>query len=37
MKKLLAGRGGMVSHLGTNNAKDVEDRSEAGEVEPKKL
>ncbi|MCK5848311.1 MAG: butyrate kinase [Caldisericia bacterium] len=37
MKKLLAGRGGMVSHLGTNNAKDVEDRSEAGEAEPKKI
>ncbi|MDD4028460.1 MAG: butyrate kinase [Caldisericia bacterium] len=37
MKKLLAGRGGMVSHLGTNNAKDVEDRSENGEEEPRTI
>ena len=37
MKKLLAGRGGMVSHLGTNNAKDVEDQSEEGAEEPKKI
>ena len=37
MKKLLAGHGGMVSLLGTNNAKDVEERSEKGEAEPKKV
>jgi butyrate kinase len=37
MKKLLAGRGGMVSHLGTNNAKDVEERSENGEKQPRKI
>ncbi len=36
-KKLLAGRGGMVSLLGTNNAKDVEDRAEAGEEEPTRI
>ncbi len=37
MKKLLAGRGGMVSHLGTNNAKEVDDRSEKGEEQPRKI
>jgi butyrate kinase len=31
--KLLAGKGGMVSHLGTNNAKEVEDRALEGEKE----
>jgi butyrate kinase len=29
--KLLAGKGGMVSHLGTNNAKEVEDKALEGE------
>lgn len=33
MIKLLAGKGGMVSHLGTNNAKEVEDRALEGEKE----
>lgn len=33
MKKKLAGKGGMVSHLQTNNAKDVEDRAEKGDKE----
>jgi butyrate kinase len=32
MKKKLGGKGGMVSHLGTNNAKEVEDRAEQGDV-----
>lgn len=31
IKKRLAGNGGMVSHLGTNNAKEVEDRAEMGD------
>jgi len=31
MKKKLAGKGGMVSHLGTNNAKEVEDKAEMGD------
>ena len=31
MKKKLAGKGGMVSHLQTNNAKEVEDRAEEGD------
>lgn len=31
MIKLLAGKGGMVSHLGTNNAKEVEDKAELGD------
>jgi butyrate kinase len=33
MKKKLAGKGGMVSHLGTNNAKEVEDKAELGNEE----
>lgn len=31
IKKLNAGKGGMVSHLGTNNAKEVEERAEKGD------
>jgi butyrate kinase len=31
MKKLLAGKGGLVSHLGTNNAIEVEERIEKGD------
>jgi butyrate kinase len=31
MKKKLGGKGGMVSHLGTNNAKEVEDKAELGD------
>lgn len=31
MKKLLAGKGGLVSHLGTNNALEVEKRIEDGD------
>lgn len=31
MKKLLAGKGGLVSHLGTNNAMEVEERIEKGD------
>lgn len=37
MKKLNAGKGGMVSHLGTNNAKEVEERAEQGDPECKKI
>lgn len=37
MKKLIAGKGGMVSHLGTNNAKEVEDRAEQGDLTCKKV
>jgi butyrate kinase len=32
MKKKLGGKGGMVSHLGTNNAKEVEDLAEQGDA-----
>ncbi|MGC9100503.1 MAG: butyrate kinase [Caldisericum sp.] len=31
MKKMLAGKGGLVSHLGTNNALEVEERIEKGD------
>lgn len=31
IKKKLAGKGGMVSHIGTNNAKEVEDKAELGD------
>ncbi|MGC8575563.1 butyrate kinase [Caldisericum sp.] len=31
MKKMLAGNGGLVSHLGTNNALEVEERIEKGD------
>jgi butyrate kinase len=31
MKKKLGGKGGMVSHLGTNNAKEVEEKAENGD------
>lgn len=32
IKKLLTGKGGLVAHLGTNNAKEVSDRAEAGDA-----
>lgn len=31
IKKLINGKGGLVAHLGTNNAKEVADRAEAGD------
>ena len=31
IKKFLNGKGGLVAHLGTNNAKEVADRAEAGD------
>lgn len=31
IKKLINGKGGLVAHLGTNNAKEVSDRAEAGD------
>lgn len=37
IKKLSAGKGGMVSHLGTNNAKEVEDRAEQGDPEAMRI
>ncbi len=35
MKKIIAGKGGIVSFLGTNNFKDVDDRVAAGDKEAK--
>lgn len=35
--KHLTGKGGMVAYLGTNNAKDVEDKAAAGDEEYKKV
>ncbi len=35
IKKIIAGKGGIVSHLGTNNFKDVDDRVAAGDKEAK--
>ena len=35
--KLVAGKGGMVSHLGTNHAKEVEERAEQGDPECKRI
>jgi len=37
IRKLIAGKGGMVSHLGTNNAKEVEERAEQGDPECKRI
>lgn len=35
IKKMIVGKGGLSAHLGTNNAKEVSDRAEAGDVKAK--
>lgn len=37
LKKIISGKGGIVSHLGTNSFKEVEDRAAAGDAKAKQI